>query len=54
MKDDETHDNEKANRYTKGSFYIIPIFSGNKVTGVLNLTEKIGEDCFSQSEHPRC
>lgn len=50
FKDDPNKDDDKSDRYKKGAFYIIPIFSGKKVMGVLNLTEKIGEDCFSQSE----
>jgi signal transduction histidine kinase len=43
-------DGAKKDRYIKDAFYIIPIFNGGKVIGVLNLTEKIGSDAFTQEE----
>ncbi|MBU0992378.1 MAG: GAF domain-containing sensor histidine kinase [Proteobacteria bacterium] len=41
---------ENKNRYQKDAFYIIPVFSNKKVIGVINLTDKIGEDAFSEQE----
>jgi len=40
----------KIGRYQKNSYFLAPVFSGNKVIGVINLTEKKGQDCFSKTE----
>ncbi len=40
----------KMGRYQKKSYFLAPVFSGNKVIGVINLTEKKGQDCFSKPE----
>lgn len=41
---------QKQGRYKKHSYFLAPVFSGNKVIGVINLTEKKGRDCFSKTE----
>lgn len=48
----DTDDNlqTKLGRYRKKSYFLAPVFSGNKVIGVINLTEKKGPDCFSKTE----
>lgn len=40
----------KMGRYRKKSYFLAPVFSANKVIGVINLTEKKGPDCFSKTE----
>lgn len=40
----------KSHRYKKQSYFLAPVFSGNRVIGVINLTEKKGPDCFSKKE----
>lgn len=41
---------ENPNRYQKDAYYIVPVFYDKKVIGVISLTDKIGEDCFSAEE----
>lgn len=38
------------NSYKKTSFMLIPILNGKKVTAILSVTDKIGEDLFSKDE----
>jgi len=40
----------KKGSYSKSAFLIIPIIRRNEVIGVINLTEKKGQDCFSDEE----
>lgn len=40
----------KADRYKKNAFLLAPILLKNKVLGVLSVTEKIGEDTFSEKD----
>ncbi|MCB9494374.1 MAG: GAF domain-containing sensor histidine kinase [Desulfobacteraceae bacterium] len=40
----------KKDNYSKSAFLIIPIIRRNEVIGVINLTEKKGQDCFSDEE----
>lgn len=37
-------------RYEKSAFVIVPIISNNRIIGVLNVTDKIGEDLFDPTE----
>ena len=46
----KSDDPSTQTRYQKDAFYIIPVFSNKKVIGVINLTDKIGEDAFSEQE----
>jgi two-component system sensor histidine kinase KdpD len=41
---------EKKGNYCKSAFLIIPIIRKDEVIGVINLTEKKGQDCFSDDE----
>lgn len=41
---------ENPDRYQKEAYYIVPVFSEKKVIGVISLTDKIGEDAFSEHE----
>ncbi len=41
---------QKGGQYTKSAFFLAPIISDNKVTGVLSVTDKIGEDLFDSGE----
>jgi two-component system sensor histidine kinase KdpD len=41
---------KKAHVYEKASFLVVPVISNNKVMGVLNVTDKIGEDLFKKGE----
>ena len=36
--------------YSKQSFLLAPIMSGNRVLGVMNVTERLSADCFSTDE----
>jgi two-component system sensor histidine kinase KdpD len=36
--------------YRGEAFYLVPIINNNKVIGVVNVTEKVGEDRFNQEE----
>jgi two-component system sensor histidine kinase KdpD len=41
---------KKAGVYEKSAFLVVPVISDKKVMGVLNVTEKIGEDIFNKGE----
>ncbi|MBW2107472.1 MAG: GAF domain-containing protein [Deltaproteobacteria bacterium] len=40
----------RVGRYEKSAFLIVPIISNTRVIGVLNVTDKIGEDLFEHME----
>jgi two-component system sensor histidine kinase KdpD len=41
---------QQKENYSKSAFLIIPIIRKDEVIGVINLTEKKGQDCFSDEE----
>lgn len=41
---------KKSGRYQGAAFLLVPIIGNDKVIGVLNVTDKIGEDIFSAEE----
>ena len=52
IKDEEFPDVplKRFDHYEKEAFLLVPIISNEKVIGVLNVTDKIGEDVFSREE----
>jgi two-component system sensor histidine kinase KdpD len=41
---------KRHDRYNKKAFVVVPIVRQGRVTGVINITDKIGDDQFSQDE----
>ncbi|GAJ19970.1 unnamed protein product, partial [marine sediment metagenome] len=41
---------KRFNHYMGNSFFLTPIFSNKKVIGILSITDKVGEDVFSEEE----